>query len=319
MTHENQQFETEHNEEAPEPISEQTPIDGPLDPEPVDAQEAEGALTELKPTIEAIPLSEVRPLRAKMTKAVGIGLTYAQVFAEDRDLFARTFKPQAFDPAEYDDIGERAKAFWQADIQLRQELNAEGPFRSMTQRAKRLRSKLMRAASYLWSDDPDLGEVVSNIRSGRGYANHADDLGALASLFAENWHKAEGKCDVKPEDIDRAKKVGAKFLEMISPTKEQSLEEERILRNKAAEHLRRGIDDIRDAAAYVFREDELMMERYPSLFVHRGRKAKNGKSTPAEGNGDSPSSITDSSTSNEPSVTQESHPAGNDQAFAQQS
>ncbi|MFO8073157.1 MAG: hypothetical protein R6V85_14895, partial [Polyangia bacterium] len=68
-------------------------------------------------------------------------------------LSASSFKPQAFDPAEYDDIGERAKAFWQADIQLRQELNVEGPFRALVQTTKRLRSKLMRAASYLWSED----------------------------------------------------------------------------------------------------------------------------------------------------------------------
>ncbi len=156
-------------------------------------------------------------------------------------------------------------------------------------------------------------------RSGRGYANHADDLGALASLFSEHWHLADGKCEVKHEDIDRAKTLGADMLESISPTRAEVLDEAKSLRNKAAEHLRRGIDDIRDAAAYVFRKDELRMERYPSLFVHRGRKAKSGKSTPAEGNDDSPSSITNSSTSNEPSVTQESHPAGNDQAFAQQS
>jgi hypothetical protein len=92
----------------------------------------------------------------------------------------------------------------------------------------------------------------------------------------------------------------------------------RTLRNKAAEHLRRGIDDIRDAAAYVFRKDELMMERYPSLFVHRGRKAKSGKASQEETNGDHATTASDSPTNAEPSSINVPRSPGNNEAIAQQ-
>ncbi len=44
--------------------------------------------------------------------------------------------------------------------------------------AKPLRTKLMRAAMYLWGDDHELGDVVAHIRTGNGHANKAEAIGA---------------------------------------------------------------------------------------------------------------------------------------------
>ena len=251
----------------------------------LDVEEAESALAGLRQAIIAIPKSEVRPLKAATTSAVGIGLAYARAYAEDRALFERTFTIEAFDPLGYDDLADRAKAFWRADIAMRQELSTEGPVRLLLMEAKPLRLKLMKAATYLWGDDPELSDVVAHIRKGNGYANKADDLGRLASLFAERWSEVEGKCDVNEEDIARAEALGAEILQAMSPSRVEMLDDARGLRNRAAEHLRRGIEDVRDAASYVFRKKPEEMERYPSLFTRSRRKVSNGKPSDAGSSG----------------------------------
>ncbi len=55
--------------------------------------------------------------------------------------------------------------------------------------------------------------------------------------------------------------------------------EVRDLRHRAAEYLRQGIEDVRAAAGYIFRNDDKSRERYPSLFIRKRKKNGNGKTT----------------------------------------
>jgi hypothetical protein len=160
---------------------------------------------------------------------------------------------------------------------MRQELSSEGPFRLLVLEAKPLRTKMMKAASYLWGEDPELCDVVAGIRKGHGYANKADDLGSLATLFTEHWQRADGQCGVTLEDIARAEELGARILKSMSPSRNEVFDDARSLRQRAAEYLRRGIEEVRSAASYIFRNDPKEMKRYPSLFIRRRKKATNGK------------------------------------------
>jgi hypothetical protein len=264
----------------------QEPIPGGFEP-----QEAESALEALTPALMAIPPVEVRPFYVGATPAVGLGLAYAEAYAEDRPRFDEAFKPAVFDPVQYDDLGQRAMAFWQADIQMRQELNSDGPFRLMVLEAKPLRKKLIKNASFLWGEDPELGEVVAAIRKGHGHQDTADDLGALHELFSEHWDRAAGKCEVTLEEVARAEELGAAMLQALSPTRSEELDEARDLRNRAAEHLRRGFEEVRAAALYVFRNNESRLERYPSMFVLRRKRSSSSAADDEEstGSGSTPS------------------------------
>lgn len=190
-----------------DPEDEELGMEEPAPPEGFEQAEAESALVVLWHDLLAIPMSDVRSFKVSATHAVGLGLAYGEAFGEDRPLFEQAFKPGSFDCEEHADLQLRAKAFWLADIKMRQTLHSEGPFRLLVLEAKPLRKKLFKAAEYLWSDDPELGDVVANIRSGNGHANKADDLGALAALFTEYWDQAEGQCGVTLEDIARAKQI----------------------------------------------------------------------------------------------------------------
>jgi len=255
--------------------------DEPTTPQ-IDTQEGDRALAELRPTLMAIPKSELRHLKASAPSAVGLGLAYAKAYADDRHLFDEAFKPASFDVEAHDDLARRAKAFWRADIMMRQEQNREGPVRLLVLEAKPLRTKLMKAANYLWGEDPELGDVVATIRRGGGHANNADDLGSLAALFTEHWDKAEGQCGVSLDDIAEAEELGAKILQAMSPSRAELFDDVRGLRRRAAEHLRRGIEQVRAAAMYLFRDTPAEMERYPSLFVRRKKKNGHSKAGGAE-------------------------------------
>jgi hypothetical protein len=287
MTTSTENMCTEEYVQSPESELEELVAEQPAPPGGFQPDEAQSALMMLWHDLLAIPVSEVRPFKVSATDAVGLGLAYASAYAEDRPRFAGTFDPDAFDPADYDDMADRAMAFWQADIHMRRELNSDGPFRTKVLEAKPLRIKLMKAATYLWGEDPELGDVVAAIRKGQGYRDKADDLGSLAALFTEQWADAEGRCDVTVEDLARAEELGAGILEAMSPGQAQVIGDARVMRLRAAEHLRRGLEDLRDAARYVFRKDRAMMERYPSLFVRRKKKGSSSAAG-AETNPESP-------------------------------
>jgi hypothetical protein len=155
------------------------------------------------------------------------------------------------------------------------------------------------------SDRPEL----ANIRRGAGTANRAYDLGSLAALFTERWPSAVGRCDVTLAEIARAEELGAEILQWMSPARREAIDDVRSLRHRAAEHLRRGIEAIREAAGYVFRNDPRQLERYPSLFVRSRRKASGARTAAADGPGPSVTTPAEPFASSEPSVEPLREPA----------
>ncbi|MCP4604145.1 MAG: hypothetical protein GY847_27095 [Proteobacteria bacterium] len=243
--------------------------------ESLEEMDGELALEETRGEIEKIPVEEVRKFAAHSPYVVGIGLSYAQSYSQDRDLFRETFSPQAFDVNKYDNMDKRAQAFWHLDILKRQAEDPIGPVKELLEAAVPLRKKLLKAAAYLWEEHPVHGPVVEEIRSGNGHVNKADDLGSLAILFHEHWETVKGQCSVTKQDIMKAHKLGAAILKAKSPIKSKELDEIRILRGKAGEHLRRGIEDIRAGAYFIHRNEVEALNRYPSIFA-KGKKRKNG-------------------------------------------
>ena len=232
--------------------------------------DGERAVQLVLPALNDIRLSDVRRLHITSPSLVSAGLVYASNFAEDRSLFDAAFKTDGFDVASYDNLRERAMAYWHLCIVARQ--NPDVPLKPLLAEAKPLRAKLIRAATYLWGEDSTLGDIVAGIRNGQAYLNQADDLGALATLFADNWERAEGRCDVTKEDIVNARTLGEKFLEGVGRIKTEELTAQKELRLKSGEYLLRGIEGIRNAAVFIFGTDEQLLSRYPALSVMRRRK-----------------------------------------------
>jgi len=261
--------------ETPKPA----PTDLGADPAPsTDRSRAaadRAALDRLRPALAAIPADAVGPFRASVRQAVANALKVAEAFAADRERLAATFRPEAFDPAEHADVGERAQALWQADIDLRL---AESPATARDEaleRALPLRRALLRAATYLWEEDPVLGPKVAAIRSGRGHLDAADDLRTLAELLGARWEEVSAGTTLSSEELDGAVAVAGELAAHTGPRRTpRELAELRDLRDRAGLHLQRAVDEIRAAVGYVSRHADDPLAGYPSVFTHpRSRSA----------------------------------------------
>jgi hypothetical protein len=239
---------------------------------------AEKALARLASTICQIPENEARVLRVGVHTAVITGLRVAQSFAGDREQIAASFAPDAFDPAEHDDLEDRALALWHADLLLRDAGEQAGSSPDLLDQAKQMRARLLKAAEYLWNNDSELRDLVADIRSHRGRADMADDLARLRRLFVEHWPEAKASCSLTSKDLEQAKDLGKAVINALSRGEADELADLRLLRDRAAEHLRRGIDDVRAAAAFVFRDDPASLAKYPGLYSSRNRR--NGATRP---------------------------------------
>jgi hypothetical protein len=249
--------------------------------DPFDENVGETALEEIRDEVEKIPPEQVRKLSAHTPFVVGIGLSYAQSFSEDRGLFEETYNKKAFDVEKFDNMDKRAYALWYLDLKKRQAEDPIGPVKELLDAAMPLRKNLLRTAVYLWEEHPVLGRIVEDIRTGSGHVNKGDDLGALATLFRDNWDQVEGRCDVTKDDIVQALKLGAAILKAKSPVQIKELDDLRILRGQVGEYLRRGAETIRAGAVFIHRDDPKALDRYPSIFTkgnkRNGKNGKNGK------------------------------------------
>ncbi len=230
----------------------------------------------IKPRLDEMASGEVRKFNLSVPTSVALSMRVWRSYKEDLARFVAAFKPEAFNPASYEDFSVRIGALWWADAVHNQTVDPTSGVQEALERAKPLHRKLSKAAGYLWDDDEEIGPVVASIRAGQGYADRADDLVRYAALFIENWAAAQGKCDVTKEDLEEAREVGARLLDAMTSVPAGDVAEIRDRRDRAGEYLRRAVDDIRDAAAYVFRKDPESMERYPSLYSGRRSTTKPG-------------------------------------------
>ena len=245
-------------------------------------EDLDKALQKIMPEVLAIPASEIRKYVASIVYVVALSMRILRAFTEDRERIASLFSPQGFLPKAYDNLIERIKGLWQADVLYRQGVEGKRPGLELMERARRAWHKLIRDAEYVFGNDPDRKEIVADLRSGRGTLDKADDLLSLSVLFSNHWDEIKDRCDVSREEIDEARSLALRIIEIVSPqVNVNELEELRAVRNGAFEYLRRGIDDIRAAAAFAFRDEPSRLKCYPSIFTHQ----KNRRRTTKNGNG----------------------------------
>ena len=232
------------------------------------------------PKLQAMNGSEVRQFNLSVPATTSASIRIWQSYLADKAQFLSTFTPKGFDAEGIEDFPLRTAALWYADVQLGQAINPSGGMpQEIISRAKPMHQKLAKAALYLWSDHETLGPVVADIRQGAGHLDMAGDLTRYAVLFQENWSAAEGNCEVTPSDLNEAKQLSTLMLEALTAAPEGTVSELKDLRARAGEYLRRGADQIRTAAEYIFRDDPTALSRYPSL--HQIKYPSRSRSRPA--------------------------------------
>ncbi len=231
-------------------------------------------LEKIKPRLDELRPGEVRQFNLSVPSTVTVGMRIWKAYKLDQTKFVETFTKRAFDPVAYEDFPERVGALWYLNVQLQQVTDPKGDLDGILAEIVPLHSKLGKSAAYLWGDSEELGDIVADIRSGGGHADKADDLVRYTALFEEHWAEADGSCAVTKDDLVKSRALAAKLMDAMTAVPASDIAELKNTRDRAGEYLRRGVDDIRDAAAYIFRSDPEAVERYPSLFTRGASKRK---------------------------------------------
>jgi len=235
-----------------------------------------------KAVIEAVTDEEVQALPLNAVTVVGNAFRVARSFLKDKELFSKYLQKDIFDPAKYEDLPDAAKAFLYACFKLKQAQSGNAELRALLEEARPLQTKLLKAAVYLWGNDPVLGGVIAGIRSGRSRKDMAHDIGNMAALFEEQWERVKNRCEISEDDIEKAHRVSLRLIELLrSDCSETETAKWRSLREKAGTYLKRSVEEIRRAAGFMFKNHPTEMERYPSLYAGR-RTNRPSRSHPAE-------------------------------------
>jgi hypothetical protein len=244
---------------------------------------SEEKLEAVRPKLDAIKEEEVRWFKLNVLSTVTSAIRVWQSYSADKPLFAKTFTAEGFDAAGLSDLPLRIGALWYSDVLLGQVMK---PTRTLPgeiiNEAKPLHAKLAAAALYLFKNDPTLGPQVMSIREGSGYLDMAGDLVRYASLFTSLWNAVQNRCDITESDLKSEKRLSPIMLEGLTAVPAKELEARRDLRDRAAEYLCRGVEEIRDAATYVFRKKPSRLSQYPSLYSSRGPSRKTKPEETAE-------------------------------------
>jgi hypothetical protein len=229
-------------------------------------------LEELMDDLMAFDANDVRMFSLSVPATVSYGLKCWKSFNEVQDRFTAIFKTEAFDPKSFQNLESRLGTLWYTDALLQKAADPQGDIALVMEEIVPLHAEFTKAAEYLWSDDPKVGPVVKDMRSGSGYMDKADDLFRYVPLFEEHWDGIKDQCGIKEADIEEARNLSAKYMQATVAVPDGEIARLRDLRNRAGEYLCRAVDDIRDAARYVFRNDERAMNRYPSLYKTKYQK-----------------------------------------------
>lgn len=189
-----------------------------------------------------------------------------------------------------DQLEDYAYAAWYADL-LYSTPASELDTKKLTEEAGTLREGLLVGAEALAHRNLLDPKRVGDIRKGRGHADLASDLIALAELFREGWDKVRTKTAVEEEEVDRAADLGVRLLAAVALKPGKGAAQPKITdaadrRARAITVVAKAYEECRRAVAYLRWHEGGDGELAPSLLQKpRGRKPKGAEGSAEAGAG----------------------------------
>ncbi|MGK4005018.1 hypothetical protein WMF31_20495 [Sorangium sp. So ce1036] len=186
-----------------------------------------------------------------------------------------------------DELEDYALAAWYADL-LYSTPASELDTKKLTEDAAGLREGLLVAAEALAYRDLLDKQRVADIRKGKGHADLASDLIALAELFRGSWDKVRAKTAVEDVELERAADLGVRLLAALAakPGKGSSaapkITDAADRRARAISLVARAYEECRRAVAYLRWHEGGDGDLAPSLLQKpRGRRPNAEKAAAA--------------------------------------
>jgi hypothetical protein len=178
-----------------------------------------------------------------------------------------------------DNLEDYALAAWYADL-LYTTPAAELDTKKLTEEASALREGLLVAAEALAHRSLLDPKRVGEIRKGRGHADMASDLIALAEMFREAWDRIRTKTAVEDQELERAADLGVRLLAAVAAKPGKGAQPPKLTdaadrRARAISLVAKAYEECRRAVAYLRWHEGGDGELSPSLLQKpRGRRPK---------------------------------------------
>ncbi|HZJ35832.1 MAG TPA: hypothetical protein VFD29_04330 [Gillisia sp.] len=175
-----------------------------------------------------------------------------------------------------------SQSIWNKDYRSQQE--AQKLWAEQSPLAYDLRNDLLQTMRFAYRKDPVLLSRVSAITDGSGHADMIQDLNDIAVLGRENTEPlAAIAFDITQLELaaTRADELADLLAEANGDKADHN--ESKVIRDKAYTHLKKLVDEIREAGKYVFRNDKNRVKGYSSQYWRKlYRKNKDTDSQVAE-------------------------------------
>lgn len=250
----------------------------PAKPAPPD--EAAKAFALIEPELEGV--SETATINVNIPRAVAVVTGAAPHIVELRDRIVEELPKHPID--QVDKLMTYAFAAWYAHLLTIPAPVGTNALKEILEAASPLREDLLVAAEALARKDYLDRARVAEIRSGHGHLDTANDLVALAALFAEAWSRVENKTTVEWADVERASKLGPELLLALGARNQPAASEAKPTdpaerRARAFTLLVHAYDSCRRAVSYLRWDEDDADDIAPSLRANRG----GGRKAPVEG------------------------------------
>lgn len=222
-----------------------------------------------------LPPSELSPINVDIPRAVAIAIGAVPHVATLRD---RAAKLPDFDVACIDKLGTYALAAWYTHLMALPEV-VPSRLAALLEEAKPLREDALLAAELLARKGFFDKKAIAAIRAGQGNLDTANDLVALAAVFAAGWPRVENRTTVVWAEVERASTLGPEILIALGERNQPGVQlpdatnpaERRV---RAYTLFARAYDQCRRAAAFLRWDQNDADDIAPSLQTGRaGRKA----------------------------------------------
>jgi hypothetical protein len=148
------------------------------------------AFEQLLPIYRELPAEKVVVPRVDVRRAALVALSVARAVNEParRALFAK-LPAELFDIAllDYLELSARAAMFARVELATAEALASEAKLPAgLGREAMELRKRMLKVIDYHLGDNEEIGRLVTDIRSGSGYFDLAEDLWRLSELYRTN-------------------------------------------------------------------------------------------------------------------------------------
>jgi hypothetical protein len=234
-------------------------------------ERAQEAFDKIKPLLAALRPEDLSLMNVDVPAAAALALGAHERLLELRPQIVAELPKHAV--AQLDQLPTFALGAWFAHI-ISLPPETEARTAALLDEAAALRDDLLVAAEALAHRKLVDAARVSEIRSGLGNLDRANDLVALAALFTQSWSTVESKTAVTKAEIDRAAALGPELLLALGAkgiaARTATTPEARDQRTRAFTLLEKAYDECRRAATYLrWHEDDL--EAYAPPLRQRSR------------------------------------------------